>query len=910
MIRLRIVVVIAILAPFAWLFGSVLDGHRSFAYRDAAQFYYPLFQWTAQEWSQGRIPLWNPHENCGVPIAANPTSSVFYPGKLIFAIPGLDFTAAYNWYVIGHVLLAALGAYWLAVRFGASVLAAGACALSYAYSGNVLFQYCNVVFLVGAAWLPVALLAAERMLTDRNVYAGLAFGAVLALMVLGGDPQMAYHAGLLATLLAIFLWRADWRNAPPEDATQPPVKIPFMKRRFTLLAVSAVVAVLLAAVQVVPALQWSRQSDRASFDVPRSVYEIPAYLARSSGENQKNIGRDIRAGVLGEARRGTHHDHVYQFSLAPWRVVELVWPNITGRSFPINRRWESVLPGADRLWTPSIYMGLLPLLLALGSFRWFRGPTRTRWATWVVVLSGLGSLGWFGLGWAIHEFRCSLQGANPQDVLIGHPVGGVYWLMVTLLPGYVYFRFPAKLLIVTALGLSLLAAQGWDRTFSRSSSRLPRVLAGVALVSLVGAVLFQYLGQKLWFDWLKKSASDGRFGPIDIDASSRELLFGLIYTALLCVTLYLVWMIRGRDGRRAIVAGMLALIVTAVDLAISQTWLIVTAPAEQWRQPSEMAQFIRSDDAARGAARPYRVYRGSFERWVPKIWRLGSSPNRPEEILRWDSDTLYPQYNLAANESLVEAYGTMASNDFYTFMNVAKYHGPERQDHMREPPRFVLDALSARYLVLSPDVDYQYTAEVVPADRLSTIDAQLSFNPQAFPRAWIVHEVEELAPIDSADLKTVRERTEYILFGKKDAWILQGRDFSRMAIVETSQVLPPLSPSQGGSEHCEVISIEPQRVELQVVLSSPGFVVLNDFYYPGWAAEVVTDGSDTVRTTPIIRTNRIMRGISLPPGNHTVVFRYQPTDLYLSAGLSALAWLVLIIVGGWHLTRKQRSWWS
>ena len=48
-------------------------------------------------------------------------------------------------------------------------MAAGLCAVSYAFGGNVLFQYCNVVFLVGAAWLPAALLASDWMLLRRSV---------------------------------------------------------------------------------------------------------------------------------------------------------------------------------------------------------------------------------------------------------------------------------------------------------------------------------------------------------------------------------------------------------------------------------------------------------------------------------------------------------------------------------------------------------------------------------------------------------------------------------------------------------------------------------------------------------------------------------------------------------------------
>ena len=81
-------IVLAILIPLLWSFGSTLTGARVCAYRDTAHFYYPLYAWTSRCWSQGEIPLWNPQENIGTPVAAEATSAVFYPGQLIFALPG------------------------------------------------------------------------------------------------------------------------------------------------------------------------------------------------------------------------------------------------------------------------------------------------------------------------------------------------------------------------------------------------------------------------------------------------------------------------------------------------------------------------------------------------------------------------------------------------------------------------------------------------------------------------------------------------------------------------------------------------------------------------------------------------------------------------------------------------------
>ena len=122
--RMLVILAVAILGPFLWCFGSALFSDRGFAFRDAAHFYYPLFDWIDRQWACGRLPLWNPQENCGMPLLADGTSSAFYPGKLLFALP---FAYAWNFklYTMLHVLLAAGASWLLARRWGASPSAAG-----------------------------------------------------------------------------------------------------------------------------------------------------------------------------------------------------------------------------------------------------------------------------------------------------------------------------------------------------------------------------------------------------------------------------------------------------------------------------------------------------------------------------------------------------------------------------------------------------------------------------------------------------------------------------------------------------------------------------------------------------------------------------------------------------------------
>ena len=96
-----------LVALLVWLFLDVLWFDHRLAFRDAAHFYGPLFRLVHAEWAAGRIPWWNPYADIGVPLAASPTASVFYPGQLLalLPLPPGQFEIAY---VIAHLLLAGL----------------------------------------------------------------------------------------------------------------------------------------------------------------------------------------------------------------------------------------------------------------------------------------------------------------------------------------------------------------------------------------------------------------------------------------------------------------------------------------------------------------------------------------------------------------------------------------------------------------------------------------------------------------------------------------------------------------------------------------------------------------------------------------------------------------------------------
>jgi hypothetical protein len=742
------------------------------------------------------------------------------------------------------------------------------------------------------------------------------------------------------------------------------------------------------------------------------VYEIPAYLLSLAAGPPQADTCWTDALTCRRLEPLSHQQDVYQFSVGPWRLAEFLWPNAGGRQFPVHRRWLDVLPAEGRVWAPSLYMGLVPLLLAFSAMRFRRADPRIVWWSWSVVLAVLAGFGWFGPGWLLNEFRVAAGGDPARPWLVGPPCGGVYWLASVLLPGYVYFRYPAKLFSVAALGLSLLAAEGWDRATSGDVARTRRWLLGLAGLSLLGAGVAAGV-RPWWPQWLASVRPDPVFGPLDAIGAANDLLLALLQTAAGGLV---AWWLLGRlatggglsqfssdeNGavplRSAWVLPTL-LLLTVVDLGLANRWMVATAPARDWQTPSPLAERIRQDilsvgsvgNALRGvpgtgenrisplaterhAARslqgdssPFRLYRDPF--WLPPSWRRHSSADRLEEALRWDCRTLAPKHNLSAKVALANVAGTMMDYDYEVLLEIPWDQSPagvELPDLPFSLP-LGLELTGARYLVLpgmSPGERARFAsiAErtlVRPGGLKSALQracgptwldtpgeetVSLWFNPAALPRAWIVHDLVTLPPLATGDPRAVCLRTEQILLAGGKL-----RDLRRSAVVETAVPLshwervgvrgsylrtraetsvafrsakergfrgakgdnptdidaPVLRPGNGvepdvptalgnlvnaGAEACNVVDVNPQRVEVEAELTRPGLVVLGDQYDPGWQLEVRTAGQGQ-RPARTLQTDRVLRGVWLPPGRHRLIYTYRPATFYLGAAISLAAWL-------------------
>lgn len=79
-------------------------------------------------------------------------------------------------------------------------------------------------------------------------------------------------------------------------------------------------------------------------------------------------------------------------------------------------------------------------------------------------------------------------------------------------------------------------------------------------------------------------------------------------------------------------------------------------------------------------------------------------------------------------------------------------------------------------------------------------------------------------------------------------------------------------------------------VQLETNSDASAHLITSEANYPGWHATI--DGRDT----PMHETNNLFRALDVPAGKHHIDFHYSPTLLFLSAAISATAWIAWMIL--------------
>jgi hypothetical protein len=939
-----------------FLFARCFLFNEQLIFRDAGHFYYPYFQLQVQQWKQGEIPFWNPHENGGEPLAGNPTASVFYPGKLLFAL--FPYPLAYKVYLIGHLILAGWTSYIAARWAGLSRSAACITSLAYAGSGTILFQVYNIVFLVGAAWLPIGMMLGWRLAIEPTASATIGLASVTAIQILGGDPQAAQLTLVFSLVSAAFL-QLSWMRASLLLTTAlgtgsgiisftGPIRSALDSFRQTgswtdllaalassswqtalhgslallcvvtllnlalrwrhepaihsiaMLLLAGVLGIALASIQVLPTLEFTSLSGRSSPDVPTETVA---------------------------------------FSLHPARLVEFILPEFWGAQLPVHARWFPWAEQERSIWVPNLYAGLLPFLLAISAISWFAGPPARRWLTWMMLVWLLLSFGKFGDGnWLINPD--AFKPISPLDLERGARMHGdstgLYWLAEQTIPGFRQFRYPSKLLVFIAWGMAMLAGHGVDTLISPSRDRR---LLHVAL-GLGGFLLLAPVAAALGSPWLRRAIESrgtvaGSFGPFQLDAALNQLFLTLVISALFAAATIVLFAIRYKAAKPSRVWIIALTLLTGLDLVIAHRAIPLTIPQSLLDIPPEAITKIDEYHQRQHPGEIFRVHRTRL--FEPIRFYLTSSSNRVAEQAAWERQTAQPKYALPSGIDYTKTEGTMNLFDLDFFFSPwvvpvppSLQTAPDRRlSRLVYYPRVGFDLWNTRYFILPKETildDVERGSLTLltskrgeplpvvaswPADQ---DDCLILDNIDALPRARMVHEVDLWPSIHDLHRASRVEPMERLLYRSIDAGLplWQGTPYGdypieRRALIEPTgqadaDLLQQLHAQRSASSPNSTVQIteyRSQRVTLDVQTPSLGILVLADTFYPGWQAWI--DG----KPATIHRANRLMRGVIIPPGRHDVRFQYFPTTFYTGAAISAASLLLILVIMLTGLLRRK-----
>ena len=293
--------------------------------------YYDVVSYEAAK-THNQIALWNPLMLSGHPLLGNPQVGLFYPFNILFYfINPLYFI---NVIIVLHIFLAGLFTFMLCRRIGANKFSSFIGGIIFMFSGPFIgagVATGHMPYLYPVAWVPLLFLFAIK--AHKNVKYYIPISWVLAVIFLGGYPQIFLYSTLAVFLFIFILHFSEERNILRS------FKAMFAFTGSCILTIFIVAFLLL---QTLIAVGDSLRSESVNFDF------------------------------------------VSSFSLDFENLVTLIIPNLLGK--------PDEFLGAGGPFESRLYMGIIPLVLAFAGF-YFRKNVFSWFFVCVILFSVLFSLG-------------------------------------------------------------------------------------------------------------------------------------------------------------------------------------------------------------------------------------------------------------------------------------------------------------------------------------------------------------------------------------------------------------------------------------------------------------------------------------------------------------------------------------
>lgn len=437
-----------------------------------------------------------------------------------------------------------------------------------------------------------------------------------------------------------------------------------------------------------------------------------------------------------------------------------------------------------------------------------------------------------------------------------------YQLLYEYLPGISRFRVPKMMLFMVALGSAVLAARGLDLLRDekvRRSARLKVWLYWVCAFPLILALLLALeklfgAAVRTWLFELLSRPTRYQSGIELVTARwfnlERETGIALAFASLYALVLLAI--VR---RRLAVWLGMLLLLVTLIgDLwRVNRPFLVLTDPPDRTEAVASPALlWIKGQQPA-----PHAAVSVPLERTL----LLGSAD---------------PMRYAAAKVPVLFTANAVQKRRWQEYLDAFALQSPLPQ------------LMNVRWVVYDQqlyDRDLVHFGEQYRQVFSGGGEVVLE-NRQLLPKAWLVSNAELI--VDPLQRLTRIQQPSFVP--------------TRTAVVESV----PLIALGGASDEVGPVQItryEAQQLQLIAEPTVNSLLVVGEKFHQGWRATV--DGQPAA----IVPVNHILRGVYLPPGRHTIEFRFDPLPFKVGKWLTlgSFGFFLLILVREWRRRSRHHA---
>ncbi len=533
---------------------------------------------------------------------------------------------------------------------------------------------------------------------------------------------------------------------------------------------------------------------------------------------------------------GLEIQQAVRWSMHPAELLQLLIPYVFGSTVPATR-WFG------QLWLDTVYIGIAPLLLV--AFYLLRCRDSMK-----LYLSSLALLGIL-LGFGSHT--------------------PLYLLLYRLVPAMGMIQYPVKYLFLLHFALAVMAGRGAMQFQNRlkASDNTRRLLKYEVLPALIlmAILLVAAACRDELFTVFMKFYPQNRYMLQFHNEMFYEMYKGLFIAAALLGAFSLTTWLSIRSTRPGVAALVMITVITYADL------LLVGKPADPHvdagvvGQPNPTTAFLSRDE---NLFRVYSLGRTATGRSFMHLYRRDF-----RKTYRIMQESLVPNTHL---------YHHICSADEYAALRIRGYSvlfAPVERFFAEDAAAPITPAECCRLLSL---LNVKYLVSPHPLDLPSYAlekDGPIKIykNAGVVPRFVCVSDIR----VEKSEDAVVRRLMDPSFDPLRSAVITA----SEQPLIDL-QISPPAGASGGLAWSVSCRDYSASAVTVSVEVDAAALLVFSDTWYPGWKARV--DG----REVPLLKVNRVMRGVALPAGRHEVCFLYRPASLKAGFAVFAIVFVVML----------------